>query len=376
MDQQYQHNHAYDHEDDYHNAINAQNQNQYADSEAEQIHLEHLKNSGQYYDGGDNNQNHHPDDLQVNDQLRQQMTSFEGMNRLAQLAGELDQHSNSNFQQNNQMNGYGNEAYLPDGHEFIEQQEQQLNQQQQQLQQQELYANPNQSRSILGSIPNINNDNQNHYIENGYHNGPNGHLPHNNNSNMNLNSQHAVDLSKSGIKLEPVTLPPLDNVENALKTLAEIKNTMPEDESIADEINCLSKILSRNEFTETLELYNTTVTNWSSPLGVVTAPPEDKENQSNPVRQPSFKQNIEPLTSATDRLVNEVRNNLSIVYQTEAQNLLRLLYMPNFQVLFPTHDEVALIFWVGKNCIFFLPFLPIKISHIRFTYPLPRAKAT
>ena len=77
------------------------------------------------------------------------------------------------------------------------------------------------------------------------------------------------------------------------------------------------------------------MSNWTSPLGVVTSPHDDgKENGgsskmgsasfSSPGginRHTSFKQYVEPLTSATDRLVNEVRNNLSIVYQSEAQQL-------------------------------------------------------
>lgn len=120
-----------------------------------------------------------------------------------------------------------------------------------------------------------------------------------------------------------------------------------------EEINALQDILKRTEFTDTLQLYNTTVINNNSPLGVVTTPFDESKisrpnlqqnsNTSLDENQMMLHKNIEPLTSATDRLVNEVRNNLSIVYQQEAQQLLTLLYAPHFQVLFPTHDEVALM---------------------------------
>lgn len=157
------------------------------------------------------------------------------------------------------------------------------------------------------------------------------------------------NLSKQAIQLTPHTIPPLDNAESAIEVLNSVIDCLGEDEDLFEEIRAVQNICEEQEFQSALQLYNNSLTNWSSPLGVVTTPNElihNKENEykdSNQARQTSYHKHAEPLTSATDRLVNELRNNLSTVYQSEAQQLLSLLYSPHLQVLFPTHDEVALM---------------------------------
>ena len=232
-----------------------------------------------------------------NEKLILQMSSYEGMNKLAQLEGELTSKLNNGSSNNSNLNGIDNPSFSND-------------------------------TATKNSNP-----------------------LHKSNS---LDNHSTASISASHPHANLQTLPPLaslDEAINALDTAAELLN---EEEDISAELSALRSVLNRDEFTQSLNLYNTTVSNWTSPLGVVTSPhDEGKENSSisknreifsNGInRHTSFKQYVEPLTSATDRLVNEVRNNLSIVYQSEAQQLLSLLYSPHLQVLFPTHDEVALM---------------------------------
>ena len=317
------------------------------------------------------------------------MSSYEGMNRLAQLAGEMD--TATSHHSYNQPNGIDNLGFTsnPDENDMTEIQHNNHQPNNSQQHYSSSGSNMNQimnnntgttnqtmSSQQLNSMQNSNfqananyssNNSGSHGHSNQNINIPNGHLnhPHANSQavstdqvQLKIQSSHSHTKPNKYTNLssnsnEPLTLPPLNDLTSALNSLNFLKNQVPEIDDIEDEINCLTEILNRNEFNETLQLYNSTVTNWNSPLGVVTAPSEERDGQvvSNLTqggphslnRHASFKQHIEPLTSATDRLVNEVRNNLSIVHQNEAQHLLSLLYAPHFQVLFPTHDEVALM---------------------------------
>lgn len=259
-------------------------------------------------------------EIERNERIKQQMSSYEGMNKLAQLEGELT--SKLNGSNNSNLNGMDNPGFSTDNLEN-------------------------------GQHPELSNSNGGHSI--GQLNGnQNLNKTNTNSHSQSFDNQSTASISANHPHANLQTLPPLaslDEAINALDTAAELLN---DEEDISAELSALRSILNRDEFTQSLNLYNATVSNWTSPLGVVTSPHDDKENGSSTSkrdmfsntginRHTSFKQYVEPLTSATDRLVNEVRNNLSIVYQSEAQQLLSLLYSPHLQVLFPTHDEVALM---------------------------------
>jgi len=257
-------------------------------------------------------------EIERNERIKQQMSSYEGMNKLAQLEGELT--SKLNGSNNSNLNGMDNPGFANDNPEF--------------------------SNSNGHSIDQLNDQN------------PNKNLNSNKNTNshsQSFDNQSTASISANHPHANLQTLPPLASLDEAIHALDTAAELLNDEEDISAELSALRSILNRDEFTQSLNLYNATVSNWTSPLGVVTSPHDDgKENGSSTSkrdifsntgvnRHTSFKQYVEPLTSATDRLVNEVRNNLSIVYQSEAQQLLSLLYSPHLQVLFPTHDEVALM---------------------------------
>merc|ERR1712226_1344944 len=153
------------------------------------------------------------------------------------------------------------------------------------------------------------------------------------------------------------TLPQLTSLDDAHAALQLLADN-PQLGIAEDDLGDVISLLENPAFNDCLELYNTTVTESTPPIGIITKPLTDNSDQTdNLYAQPHDMNNrihsnfnntsalispsIEPLTHTSDRLVNQVRSSTATVHSHEARELQDLLFKPHFQVLFPTHDELA-----------------------------------